>query len=103
MKVYVDDMLVKSSQRSDHLRHLSEAFNLLRKYKVKLNLEKCMFGVASGKLLGYLVTQQGIEANPNQIYAILNMKSPAYVKKVQVLNWTPRDSEQIPQSIHGQV
>ena len=40
MKVYVDNMLVKSTQRSNHFRHLSEAFNLLRKYKVKLNLKK---------------------------------------------------------------
>jgi len=57
MKVYIDEMLVKSSQRRDHLQDLDEAFNLLRKYKVKLNPEKCTFWVASGKFLGYLVTQ----------------------------------------------
>ena len=56
MEVYVDDMLVKSTQRPDHLRHRSEAFNLFRKYKVKLNSEKYMFGVASEKFLGFLVT-----------------------------------------------
>jgi len=56
MEVYVDDMLVKSLERSDHVQHLEEAFALLRKYNVKLNLEKCTFGVASGKFLGYLVT-----------------------------------------------
>ena len=81
MKVYVDDMLVKSTQRSDHLRHLSEAFNLIWKYKEKLNPQKCMFGMASGKFLGYLVTQRGIKA-PDQISAILDMKLPACVKEV---------------------
>ena len=76
MVVYVDDMLVKSLHQEDHLYHLEEAFNLLRQHKMKLNPEKCTFEVASGKFLGYLVSQRGIEANPNQISAILNMKSP---------------------------
>jgi len=86
MKVYVDDMLVKTVQRTDHLQHISIAFDLLRQYKVKLNPKKCIFGVASGKFLGYLVIQRGIEANPNQISAILNMRSPTCVKEVQMLN-----------------
>jgi hypothetical protein len=47
---------------------------------MKLNPEKCTFGVASGKFLGYMVSQQGIEANPDQISAILNIKSPTCVK-----------------------
>jgi hypothetical protein len=85
MEVYVDDMLVKSSQRMEHIQHLEEAFSLLRKYKIRLNPEKCTFGVASGKFLGYLVTQRGIEANPDQISAILDMKSPTCVKEVQSL------------------
>ena len=50
---------------TDHLQHLDKAFNLLRQYKVKLNPEKCTFGVASGKFLGYLVTQRGIKADPD--------------------------------------
>ena len=53
---------------------------------MKLNLEKYTFGVAFGKFLRYLVTQWGIEANPDQIYAILNRKSPTCVKEVQMLN-----------------
>ena len=65
MEVYVDDMLVKSVQRTNHLQHLSKAFDLLRQYEVMLNPEKCTFGVASGKFLGYLVTQWGIEADPD--------------------------------------
>jgi len=56
MEVYVDGMLVKSILHTEHLQHLGKAFNLLRKYKVKLNPEKYTFGVAFGKFLGYLVT-----------------------------------------------
>jgi len=65
MEVYVDDMMVKSIQRSDHLCHLG-VFDLLQKYQVKLNPEKCTFKLAFGNFLGYLVTQQGIEANPTR-------------------------------------
>ncbi|CAL9029511.1 unnamed protein product, partial [Prunus brigantina] len=52
---------------------------------MKLNPSKCTFGVSSGRFLGYLVTQRGIEAHPNQIKAILNMKSPATTKEIQSL------------------
>jgi len=92
MEAYIDDMLVKSVQRSDHLCHLGEAFD---KCQVKLNSEKCTFGVASGKFLGYLVTQRGIEANLDQISAILYMKSSTYVKEVQIFIG-PHTSEQVP-------
>jgi len=64
-------MLVKSFNRSNHVKHLEEAFTLLRKFNVNLNPEKCTFRVAFGKSLRYLVTQRGIEANPDQIFAIL--------------------------------
>jgi len=57
MEVYVEDMLIKSTMRKDNLQYLGEAFDLLQNIKVKLNFEKCTFGVASGKFLGYLVTQ----------------------------------------------
>jgi len=86
MEVYVDDILVKSVQRTNHLQRLNKTFNLLRQYKVKLNHEKCTIGVASRKFLEYLVTQRGIEADPDQISAIMNMKSPTCVKEVQMLN-----------------
>ena len=59
-------MLVKSLQCLDHVQHLSEAFDHLRKYKVRLNPEKCTFDVASEKFLGYVVTQWGIELNPTR-------------------------------------
>ena len=64
MEVYIDDMLVKSKERSDHTTHLQEAFNLLRAYGMKLNPLKCSFGVSASRFLGFMVTQRGIEANP---------------------------------------
>jgi len=82
MEVYIDDMLVKSLQRTDHLQHLDKAFDLLRQYEVKLNLEKCAFGVASDKFLGYLVTQWSIKADPNKILAILNMRLSTCMEEV---------------------
>ncbi|XP_021808476.1 uncharacterized protein LOC110752181 [Prunus avium] len=85
MEVYVNDMLVKAPKRADHIKNLTEAFSLLRQYRMKLNPSKCTFGVSSGRFLGYLVTQRGIEAHPRQIKAILDMKSPSTVKEIQSL------------------
>ena len=62
VEVYVDDMLVKSTAPEQHLTNLREVFAILRKYKMKLNPTKCAFGVASGKFLGFMVNQRGIEA-----------------------------------------
>ncbi|XP_019241237.1 PREDICTED: uncharacterized protein LOC109221230 [Nicotiana attenuata] len=70
MEVYIDDMLVKSAKKEDHIDHLKEAFEILRKYGMKLNPGKCAFGVASRKFLGFLVSQRGIQVNPDQIKAI---------------------------------
>jgi len=81
-EVYINDMLVKSFQCADHVQHLSEAFDHHWKYKVRLNLKKCTFRVASEKFLGYLNTQRDIEANPDQISTILHMKSPICIKEV---------------------
>jgi len=66
MEVYVDDMLMKSVMCTDYLQHLGKAFDLLWKYKVKLNPEKCTFGVASGKFLGYLGTQRASRSTPTR-------------------------------------
>ena len=63
MDVYIDDMLFKSLD--EHLDHLCQAFEGLKKYNMNLNPTKCSFGVASGKFLSYMVTQYGIEASPN--------------------------------------
>ena len=67
MEVYVDDMITKSKILKEHVRHIEETFRLLRKYKMKFNLEKCAFGVESGKFLRFMVSHRGIEANPEKI------------------------------------
>ncbi|KAG7529614.1 Ribonuclease H domain, partial [Arabidopsis suecica] len=86
MEVYIDDMLVKSLKKEDHVKHLEECFAILDQYQMKLNLGKCTFGVPSGEFLGYIVTKLGIEANPNQINAFLNIPSPRNLKEVQRLS-----------------
>ena len=71
VEVYVDDMLVKSKDEANHLDYLKETFSTLRKYNMKLNPAKCVFAIASGKFLGFMVSQRGIEANPNKVKAII--------------------------------
>ncbi|XP_074378382.1 uncharacterized protein LOC141719919 [Apium graveolens] len=85
MEAYVDDMLVKSKEARDHVRHLEEMFQILREYRMKLNPQKCVFGVESGKFLGFIINHRGIESNPAKIQALLEMRSPRRVKDVQSL------------------
>ena len=84
-EVYVDDMLVKSKVAYDHLAYFTDTFRILRAYRMKLNPLKCAFGVASGKFLGFMVNQRGIEANPEKIQALIDMRSPSKTKEVQSL------------------
>ncbi|CAE5959424.1 unnamed protein product [Arabidopsis arenosa] len=85
MEVYIDDMLVKSLKKSEHITHLEQCFKILNEFGMKLNPAKCSFGVPSGEFLGYIVTERGIEANPNHINAFLTMPSPKNIKEVQRL------------------
>jgi len=85
VQAYVDDMVVTSQKRSQHVSDLEELFATIAKYRLKLNPEKCVFGVEAGKFLGFLLTERGIEANPKMCAAILAMRSPASVKEVQWL------------------
>ena len=86
VEVYVDDMLVKSLDEGKHLDDLQETFDTLRQYNMKLNPNKCTFGVSSRKFLGFMVSHGGIEVNPDKIQAILDMKPPRSIKEVQSLN-----------------
>jgi hypothetical protein len=70
---YVDDIVVKSKNTGDLVFDLTEVFAKLRQHGVKLNLEKCVFGVPRGMLLGFVVLERGIEANPEKISAIMDM------------------------------
>ena len=81
----MNDMLVKSKDEANHLDDLKETFSTLRKSNMKLNPAKCVFVVASGKFLGFMVSQRGIEANPNEVKAIIKVKTPKTTKEVQSL------------------
>nr|XP_016473924.1 PREDICTED: RNA-directed DNA polymerase homolog [Nicotiana tabacum] len=70
VEVYIDDMLVKSLRDEDHIDHMKEALEILRKYGMKLNPEKCAFRVTSGKCLGFQVSQRRIRVNQDAIKAI---------------------------------
>ena len=85
MEVYIDDMLVKSTTVKLHIAHQTEAFQILKKYNMKLNLSKCAFGVSTGKFLGFIVNKRGIEANPDKIKVVLDMPPPSNIKEVQRL------------------
>ena len=85
MEVYVDDMLVKSIKDTDHIKDLIEAFEALRRHNMKLNPAKCVFGVSIGKFLGFMVSQWGIEANPEKIKALIDMNPPRCKKEIQQL------------------
>ena len=86
MEVYVDNMMVKSERVIDHVSNLEEMFKVLKSYQIKLNPLKCVFGMVSGKFLGYMVNNRHIEANPEKIKALLNMRSPVWKKDMQNLN-----------------
>ncbi|XP_075087569.1 uncharacterized protein LOC142169585 [Nicotiana tabacum] len=89
MEVNIDDMLVKSTQAEDHFQHLSTTFEILRRYNMKLNPEKCAFGVASGKFLGFLISNRGIEVNLAQIKAIKEIPD-IFISKKEVQRLTGR-------------
>ena len=83
VQVYVDDIVIKTKESRTLLDDLRETFANLRRFRIKLNPAKCTFGVPAGKLLGFLVSSRGIEANPKKIGAIERMKLPECVKDVQ--------------------
>jgi ribonuclease HI len=85
IEVYIDDMVVKRIKSMDHTEDLRQVFSILRRNNLKLNASKCAFGVGSGKFLGFMVTQCGIEANPNQIAAIQELQPLKTVREVQKL------------------
>lgn len=85
VKVYIDDMLIKSQRREDHLADLAEVFGILQRDRLRLNASKCNFGVNLGKFLGQMVSRRGIVANPYQIAALLDLVELRNAKQVQRL------------------
>ena len=85
IEIYIDDMVVKSKVESVRVNDLENIFDILRRYKLRLNASKYSFSVGSGKFLGYMVTHRGIEVNPDQIKAIKTLQLPRNPKEVQRL------------------
>ena len=85
VQAYVDDMVVTSQEKGRHTADLEELFATIAKYCLKLNPEKCIFGVEAGKFLGFMLTERGIKANHDKCTAIIAMRSPTSVKEVQHL------------------
>ena len=81
IEVYVDDIIAKSNKEDDHVAVLRKLFERLRKYPLRLNPEKCTFGVISGKLLGFVVSRKGIEVDPDKVKEIVDMPPPQTQKR----------------------
>jgi hypothetical protein len=84
-EAYVDDIVDKSREARTLIEDLEETFANLRQVNLRLNPEKCVFGVSFSKLLGFLVSHRGIEANPEKIKAIEKMRPPQTLKEMQKL------------------
>ena len=85
VQVYVDDIVVTTRKEDTLVADLRKVFTALDEYQIKLNPDKCGFGVPAGELLGYLVSARGIEANPEKVQNILTMPAPTKLREVQRL------------------
>ena len=85
MEVYVDDIVVKSNSCEQHVSDMREVFQALRKHRMRLNPDKCAFGVEGGKFLGFMLTHRSIEANLEKCKVIEKMRSPKSIKEIQRL------------------
>jgi hypothetical protein len=85
VEAYVDDVVLKTKNGSYLVHDLCETITNLRAYHLRLNPEKCVFRVVAGKFLGFIVSYQGIEANPAKIQALARLEVPAELKHVQKL------------------
>ena len=85
IKVYIDDIVVKSKVVSEHMGDLGNIFEILKRHKLHLNASKYSFGVGLSKFLGYMVTHRRIKVNPDQIKVINNLQPPRNSKEVQKL------------------
>ncbi|RVW91302.1 hypothetical protein CK203_035489 [Vitis vinifera] len=83
VEVYVDDMIVKSQDIADHLVALERFFERIKQFRLRLNPKKLTFGVTSGKLLGYMVSERGIEVDPDKIRAIIDMSASRTEREIR--------------------
>ena len=83
IEVYVDDMIARSQAEEEYLDHLQKLFDRLKMYKLRLNSNKCTFEVRSGKLLGFIVSDKGIQVDPAKVKSIQEMPAPRTEKEVR--------------------
>lgn len=86
LEAYVDDIVIKRKEQGSLISDIQETFDNLRRINMKLNPNKCSFGMEEGKFLGHIITERGMKANPDKTRAIANMASPKSLKEVQSLN-----------------
>ena len=84
VEVYVKDMIVKSKDRENHTMNMRKFFERIKEYRLRLNPQKCTFRVTARKLLGFLVSDRGIEVDPSKIKVILEMSPPKSEKEIRV-------------------
>jgi hypothetical protein len=82
---YIDDIVVASKKKETYISDLAKTFTNMREARLKLNPEKCIFGITNGKVLDCLVSTKGVEANLNKIRALIQMQPPQSRKDVQKL------------------
>ena len=92
MEVYMDDVVTKTIGDGDHCKDLQAIFAQIQKFNMRLNMQKCAFGFLGEKFLDFLLTNRGIEANPEKCRAILKMRSLSTLKEVQQLTGSPSPS-----------
>ncbi|KAK4385667.1 Transposon Tf2-12 polyprotein [Sesamum angolense] len=85
VECYIDDLVVKSNKRENHFHDLKKLFECLRRYQLKMNPSKCAFGVTSGKFLGFIIRQRGIEIEQARIDAILRIPEPRNIHELKSL------------------
>ncbi|KAM1132389.1 hypothetical protein FF1_046792 [Malus domestica] len=85
VECYVDDVVVKTKKRSDHLKDFRIVFERLQKYNLKMNPLKCAIGVTSGNFLGFIVKHRGIEVDQSKIKAIQSMPEPRNLRELKSL------------------
>jgi hypothetical protein len=81
--VYLDDVTVFSQSDGEHLRHLRRVFEKCRRFGISLNPKKCLFGLEEGKLLGHIISKEGIKIDPSRIEAILKLEHTRNLKELQ--------------------
>ncbi|XP_058101962.1 uncharacterized protein LOC131246112 [Magnolia sinica] len=96
MEVYVDDMIIKSRTIEGRFEDLKKLFDRLEKFKLRLNLQKCIFGVTGGKLLGFIVNEDGIRVDETKTKAIIEMPPPKTKKEI----WCFLGADLVYQPIH---